>query len=147
MGNRAVVTFDRKPSSRSIGVYLHWNGGPESILAFAEACDALGAWSEDGDYLVARFVQIVGNFIGGTTSLGVGSLGELDCDNGDNGLFIATKENGKIALSQSIDGSTTGPRKILDLAKVRKHPYWANGENGVSILDRIIAMNRPTFER
>ena len=38
MGNRAVVIFDDDPNvGSSLGVYLHWNGGPESVLAFMQA--------------------------------------------------------------------------------------------------------------
>ena len=32
MGNRAVLEF-----KDGTGIYLHWNGGPESVLAFLDA--------------------------------------------------------------------------------------------------------------
>ncbi|MBU3637354.1 hypothetical protein [Polynucleobacter sp. es-MAR-4] len=40
------------------------------------------------DYGLARLVQCYANFLGGTLSIGVGSIDTLDCDNGDNGLYI-----------------------------------------------------------
>jgi len=86
MGNRAVVTV----SGSKVGVYLHWNGGPESVRAFLRAAKDLGVRDPESDpsYFYARFAQIVGNFFGGTTSVGVGALEELDTDNGDNGVFV-----------------------------------------------------------
>lgn len=86
MGNRAVVTVD----GSKVGVYLHWNGGIESVTAFLKAAKDLGVRSpvEDTSYFYARFAQIVGNFFGGTTSVGIDSLERLDQDNGDNGVFV-----------------------------------------------------------
>lgn len=39
MGNRAVISFDE--NDNATGVYLHWNGGPESVLAFLAAAKVL----------------------------------------------------------------------------------------------------------
>ena len=88
MGNRAVIT----DTSKQIGVYLHWNGGYDSVSAFCEYARLKGvpAPSNDcaSDYAWARFCQIVGNFLGGTGSLGVGLYRRMDKDNGDNGVYI-----------------------------------------------------------
>jgi hypothetical protein len=86
MGNRAVVTV----KGSSTGVYLHWNGGKESVNGFLRAAKDLGVRAPSGDtsYFYARFIQIVGNFFGGALSVGVDSLDNLDTDNGDNGTFI-----------------------------------------------------------
>lgn len=35
MGNRAIV----KPEGKDIGVYLHWNGGIDSVTAFLKYCE------------------------------------------------------------------------------------------------------------
>jgi hypothetical protein len=40
MGNRAVISFSE--AKTATGIYLHWNGGPESILAFLDAAKKLG---------------------------------------------------------------------------------------------------------
>ena len=116
MGNRAVVTFanmadveahlvkDDKEftdgrsvsgfvgaNPHRVGVYLHWNGGKDSITAFCEACRQLEFRGPVSDcYGVARFVQVVCNFFGGTDGLSVGvdTLEHLDTDNYDNGVFI-----------------------------------------------------------
>ena len=86
MGNRAVIT----DTSKQIGVYLHWNGGYDSVSAFCEYARLknIPAPSDDCDYAWARFCQIVGNFFGGTGSLGVGLYKHMDKDNGDNGVYI-----------------------------------------------------------
>ncbi len=38
MGNRAVITTEDK----QMGVYLHWNGGRDSVEAFLDYCDLQG---------------------------------------------------------------------------------------------------------
>lgn len=89
MGNRAVITTKGAFCSNGIGIYLHWNGGRDSVEAFLAYCRLKGYRSPDSDsYGMARLAQVIGNFFGGTTSVGVGLIHELDCDNGDNGTYI-----------------------------------------------------------
>ena len=92
MGNRAVITAstDRDVAkSKDIGVYLHWNGGRDSVEAFLTYCEAKGYRPPDVDcYGWARLCQVVGNFFGGETSLGIDNCDKLDCDNFDNGVYI-----------------------------------------------------------
>ena len=89
MGNRAVITT-APYAETNIGIYLHWNGGRESVEGFLAAAKALGMRSPGGDptYAMARLVQIIGNFFGGSTSIGIGLCSELDTDNGDNGTYL-----------------------------------------------------------
>lgn len=92
MGNRAVLTASTDPNlrdSNDIGVYLHWNGGRDSVEGFLAYCKMRGFRAPDDDtYGWARFCQIVANYFGGDgLSLGVGRLCELDCE-GDNGVYI-----------------------------------------------------------
>jgi hypothetical protein len=89
MGNRAVITV-APYAETNIGIYLHWNGGRESIEGFLAAAKALGMRPPVGDpyYAMARLVQIIGNFFGGSTALGIGLCRELDTDNGDNGTYV-----------------------------------------------------------
>ncbi len=35
MGNRAVITASKSKDS-GLGIYLHWNGGIESVVAFLD---------------------------------------------------------------------------------------------------------------
>ena len=85
MGNRAVITT----SEKEIGVYLHWNGGRDSVSAFLMYCKLKGYRSPETDcYGWARLCQVIGNYIGGEYSLGIDTYNRLDTDNGDNGTYI-----------------------------------------------------------
>lgn len=93
MGNRAVIVWqdgEGKYNEDSIGVYLHWNGGRDSVEAFLAYCEMCGFFSpSECDYGIARLAQVVGNFFGGTgLSIGIGPIRTLDVDNGDNGLYV-----------------------------------------------------------
>ncbi len=85
MGNRAVITTEEK----QIGVYVHWNGGKESIETFLAYCDMKNQRPPESDcYGWARLCQVIGNFFGGTTSIGIDKYSRLDTDNWDNGVYI-----------------------------------------------------------
>ena len=81
MGNRAVITIAHRDMSGNIikrvkdtdiGVYLHWNGGYDSVNAFLTYCDIKGYRPPESDcYGWARLCQVIGNFFGGTDSLGI----------------------------------------------------------------------------
>lgn len=87
MGNRAIV----KAFGKNIGVYLHWNGGRDSVEAFLEYCKLRGFREFDGDgYGMARFVQVVSNFFGGDgLSIGIETNVHMHerCSPGDNGIY------------------------------------------------------------
>lgn len=90
MGNRAIVL----PKGSDVGVYLHWNGGPESVGAFLEYCKLrgfrnFGGANMDG-YGLARFVQVVANFFGGGLSIGIEHCKPTEEDAGglDNGIYV-----------------------------------------------------------
>lgn len=95
MGNRAVITTKSNFKHNGIGVYLHWNGGRDSVEAFLKYCALKGYRSPETDcYGWARLCQVIGNFFGGDTALGIDTLDHLDCANGDNGVYFI--ENWKI---------------------------------------------------
>ena len=62
MGNRAVITtVDRK-----IGLYVHWNGGRDTIQPLLKYCELKGFRPPSSDsYGWARLCQVLGNFFGG----------------------------------------------------------------------------------
>ena len=100
MGNRAVITTinalnkDGSLKGDELGIYLHWYGSREDIIRFLnEAKEAGIRKPEDDNYGWARLCQIIGNNIDGDrkvqeTGLGIDILSLLDCDNGDNGVYI-----------------------------------------------------------
>lgn len=86
MGNRAII----KTEGGHIGLYLHWNGGRDSVEAFLTYCKLRGFRSPETDgYGWARMAQVIGNFFGGTTSIGMVETGsETDGEWCDNGAYV-----------------------------------------------------------
>lgn len=98
MGNRAVIATRNK----DLGVYLHWNGGRDSVEAFLKYCELKGYRPPERDcYGWARLCQVIGNYFGGELSIGIDKYEKLDRDNGDNGVYII--ENWKIVDREFIN--------------------------------------------
>lgn len=88
MGNRAVITTREDYENDGIGVYIHWNGGRDSVEPFLKYCEEKYYRAPDEDcYGYARLVQVIANFFGGALSIGVDRVSRLDCE-GDNGVYI-----------------------------------------------------------
>ena len=90
MGNRAVITTEQNFENNGLGIYLHWNGGRDSVRTFLEYCRLRGFRTPDeDDYGWARMCQVIGNFLGADgLSLGINTVDRLDTDNGDNGVYL-----------------------------------------------------------
>ena len=89
MGNRAVITTKENFDNNGIGIYLHWNGGYDSVSAFLKYCELKGYRSPSQDcYGWARLCQVIGNFFGGGLSVGIDTVNHLDCNNWDNGVYL-----------------------------------------------------------
>lgn len=92
MGNRAVITASKAYSvkdSADVGIYLHWNGGRDSVEAFLTYCKLRGFRAPDSDnYGWAYLCTVIGNFFGDGLSLGIDKCCRLDCENGDNGVYV-----------------------------------------------------------
>lgn len=87
MGNCAVVTTPE----RRAGLYLHWNGGRDTVEPLLRYCELQGYRPPSQDeYGWARMCQVMGNFFGGgSTSLGVGPYTtDRQMDPGDNGIYV-----------------------------------------------------------
>jgi hypothetical protein len=99
MGNRAMIVTKEKTD----GLYLHWNGGRDSVEGFLKYCELQGFRSPETDgYGWARLCQIVGNFFGGSLSVGMSHYSADTKDWMDNGVYII--ENWKI-VEREFDGS------------------------------------------
>ena len=96
MGNRAVITTTNALNENGtfkkheIGIYLHWYGSEESVQNFLDLAKEKGVRKpEDDNYGWARLCQVIGEEIGGyELSIGIDTLEHLDCNNGDNGVYI-----------------------------------------------------------
>lgn len=84
MGNRAVITTPDK----DLALYLHWNGSRDTVEPLLRYCELQGYRPPTSDcYGWARMAQVVGNFFGGSLSLGIDRFDRLG-DQGDNGVYI-----------------------------------------------------------
>lgn len=87
MGNRAIITN----KDRQMGVYVHWNGGRDSIEPLLKYCEMQGFRSPDTDpqYGWARITQVLTNFFPDGLSVGVVRYSDDKSMNpGDNGIYI-----------------------------------------------------------
>lgn len=86
MGNRAVITTP----DRRIGLYLHWNGGRDTVEPLLRYCELKGYRSPDWDnYGWARLTQVAANFFGGTCSIGIDAYTtDTQMNPGDNGIYV-----------------------------------------------------------
>ncbi len=93
MGNRAVIVFDEfNPESEAAAIYVHWNGGRDSIEGYLKATRILmGDRLGDEAYARARLFQVIGIFMGGCLSFGMGTTRSLT-GQGDNGVFIVNSK-------------------------------------------------------
>lgn len=89
MGNRAFITSEKK----DLGIYLHWNGGRDSVNAFLKYCELRRFRSPEVDgYGWARLAQVVANFFG-RQGLSIGiekytSDEDMMCMADDNGVYV-----------------------------------------------------------
>lgn len=87
MGNRAVITTPE----RKLGIYLHWNGGRDSVEAFLKYCDLRGFRAPDTDeYGWARLCQVIANYMGAEgLSVGISPYTtDVQENPGDNGIYV-----------------------------------------------------------
>lgn len=117
MGNRAVITASKSKdvkNSQDIGVYVHWNGGRDSVEAFLKYCELKKYRSpSDDNYGWARLCQVIGNYFGETNSIEIGYCEHLDCDNRDNGVYII--EGWEIVGRQYHDGAEQNSYDLYEM--------------------------------
>ena len=115
MGNRAVITTPE----RKVGLYLHWHGGHDTVAPLLKYCELKGYRPPSADeYGWARLCQVIGNFFGGTLSVGIGAYATDEkgrpsderMDPGDNGIYV-------------IDGWKIVERVGYDYAEQAEHDF------------------------
>lgn len=154
MGNRACVIFTNKIDGGkgydidrvySPCIYLHWNGGPESVYGFLAELERREVRH---DAAAARFVQIVGEFFDidsrSGLSLGINNgpskatpilpLALKPWDYGDdNGIYlVGWSDNNKIKVRRFIAAYTGEETHLVEMPpeaveaereRAEKHPY------------------------
>ena len=119
MGNRAVITTPDNFKNNGVGIYLHWNGGRDSVEAFLKYCKLRGFRApEDDCYGWARLCQVIANFMGGdgtSTSIGIDSVKSLDCDNYDNGVYLI--ENWEIVGREFFKGEEQNEYDLMEFLR------------------------------
>lgn len=84
MGNSAII----RQAGKLSGIYLHWNGGRDSVEAFLYYCKLKGYPPFDSDYGTARFCQMVCNFFGGSSSVGImNDVYSAEAESVNNGIY------------------------------------------------------------
>ena len=133
MGNRAVIKIE----GETTGIYLHWNGGVESVLGFLKAAKELGVRDPKGDpsYCLARLTQIIGNFFGGTLSIGLGVADRMD--NSDNGTFVI---GNNFAIVRRIGNPKHDTALTVDHLTAEQQKYMQG------VYDEVMRRNAPTKE-
>lgn len=89
MSNSAYITTKKNYEIGGIAIYVHWNGGRDSVEGFLKYCELKGYRAPNADgYGWARLAQVIGNFFGGTVSVGIEYIrpGFEYCS--DNGFYI-----------------------------------------------------------
>lgn len=105
MGNRAVIIPSIPTEGTPVaGIYVHWNGGAESVLAFFEVCKRRNFRSPEFDpmYSMARLCGVIHEFFGikQSTSLGICAITKKNWDDAegeekytyDNGIYVIGKD-------------------------------------------------------
>ena len=152
MGNRACITTRENFENNGIGIYLHWNGGRDSVEGFLKYCEIRGFRAPDEDcYGFARLVQVIANFFGDDgLSIGVDTLDRLDTANWDNGTYII--EGWKIVGREYFKGEEQDNYPLNEVLEAidKKQPrpigkeYWNAEEVPTAELkkgDKIIVQN------
>ena len=109
MGNSAIV---KAVGNDNKGVYLHWNGGRDSVEAFLKYCQLRGFRGFQDDYGMARFIQVVSNFLGGD-GLSIGITDEPLNWVTDNGIYEV--EGWEIVGRKDFEGREQRSHGLLEL--------------------------------
>jgi hypothetical protein len=137
MGNRAVITTST--TKEGFGIYLHWNGGAESVVAFLDAAKERGYRDPAGDssYAMARLCGLIHEFFGvdESTSLGIGTLESLDCDNFDNGVYVIGKDWSVIDRW----GKGSSPLSEADVQAIRGDEKYQSIINALKLKEQVEA--------
>ena len=86
MGNRAVIELEQS----GLGIYMHWNGGRDSIEPLLHVAKEYKIQSKGKYFLLSSLCKMIANSFTSTYSPPVEAnpIDTLDCDNFDNGVYV-----------------------------------------------------------
>ena len=90
MGNRAVITTNQRRMCDMNSIYLHWNGGRDSIEAFLQYAKLRGLKNPNNEETMQELYRIIKNFLG--NSCIYDKYSRLDTDNYDNGVYVINSD-------------------------------------------------------
>ena len=146
MGNRAFVIFE-EDGAISPAVYLHWNGGPESVYPFLDELDRRQVRA-DIAYAPARFIAVVAEFMDQEHYTGL-SLGVMNgpefitaaalqpFNHGDNGVYVVTRGNEQRRVRRFVPGSKLTELSPEGTERERREAYnhrYSTGDNPIKAL-------------
>ena len=119
MGNRAVIQMQGVDA----GIYLHWNGGADTIEPLLEVAKEYGLRGDD--YGIARLTQMMGYVFGGILSIGVENVDKLDTDNGDNGTYVIDQ---KFNIVDRLYYRGDSEQRVYDFQEMKQHIKSVNDQ-------------------
>ena len=86
MGNRAVIELEQS----GLGIYMHWNGGRDSIEPLLHVAKEYKIQSKGKYFLLSSLCKMIANSFTSSTYSPVEAnpIDTLDCDNFDNGVYV-----------------------------------------------------------
>lgn len=93
MGNRALIVMQTPSEKQPLvpAIYVHWNGGIESVQAICDICRERDFRdpAQDPTYAMARMAGVWHEFFGITDDLSLGvTMYDGESDQGDNGVYV-----------------------------------------------------------
>lgn len=135
MGNRALITLgDHEGRTHPVALYVHWNGGLESALAFMTYTWAHYPRGRDDLFTFhARLCQVIGNFFADGLSLYALSLEEA---------ASWSPENGTWHFRVAPDGVTL-PANPAAIHEAQWHRYWKESPSILELIHRNMPAGTP----
>ena len=136
MGNRAVIAFvDNNQPKPEVAVYMHWNGGPESVYAILDVMKEKRGFCHSAAYSTARFAHLACALVGHDGhSVGIEAVRGLTVMAGmgeDNGLYLVNVSDQSVeryTLKRESGRVCKASAGAVDAERIAclSHKYWVD---------------------
>jgi len=144
MGNRANVVFVHGKDIAPV-VYLHWNGGPESVYAFVAELELRKGFDGGPEAAAARFAGVVADFFGDDDGHSLYlynapraiTAKQLErFDHSDNGTYVVTRKDGETTFRRFVENrSGVGLRELSEDAVATEKLFAEHERQYAGILE------------